>query len=215
MRQGRARPDGDDAREAGTGPAGPADVHLHRVTQLALGRVGVEHRPEHGVGPLGDGDGLANLADLVVVLDRPHGFDQPARRRPVEGGGQFAEALVQGDGDVRRLEADLAGAEAGQDLGGFGHGGRGRRAEVDGQAGALLGKLFGEAAVADEQLPLAADDEVAGITGEAGEVGDVDGVGDEQGVEAEGLELAGEALAAGGVGHCVRSGSPRTDVRGC
>src|SRR5262249_3770152 len=76
------------------------------------------------------------------------------------------------------------------------------RPNVHFQAGALLGELLGEASVADEDRPLAAEGQVAGVAAEAGQVGDVDGVGDEVGVEVLVAELAGQAVAAaGGVVH--------------
>ena len=69
------------------------------------------------------------------------------------------------------------------------------------QVGTFIGELLRESAIGHEQLSRPADDKKAGFAGEPGEIRDVDRIGNEQGVEPERLELAGESFAAGGGRH--------------
>ena len=83
-----------------------------------------------------------------------------------------------------------------------------RRPDVRFQAGALVGDLAGVARIADEDGAVAGEDDGAAVAGEAGEIGDVDGVADEQGVHALlGQQTRQSFAALGGVVHATLSPS--------
>ncbi len=187
---GAVRAGGDD-RVEGEDPAAGADVSLEGVGDGALGPADepfFERRLQRRVGEL---RGLGDQCQLPLVLDPPQPLDRAARGDRL---GALAEFLLQfgerPDRDVVVLEADLAGealGDAAEPIAGQGH-------AVP--LGDLGGGALGVAEVGEEDPHAGAADRRSVGAGEAGQVTDVDQVGDQHLVELAVAEGGLEAIAA-------------------
>jgi hypothetical protein len=79
-----------------------------------------------------------------------------------------------------------------------------RRTDVERHPRALFFQLLGVAAIADEQIEATVEEEIGGIAGEAGEVADVRGIGDEHTIELQVMQAMCQLGSPLGVG--VRRG---------
>ncbi len=95
------------------------------------------------------------------------------------------------------LEADAARAELVEHRGGGLGQALCRWPDVELQARTLLSELLGEPAIADQDGSVARQEQVAALAAEPGQVGDVDGVADQQQVQAFAGKRVREAVTAG------------------
>ncbi len=112
---------------------------------------------------------------------------------------------------VAAFKPDSAKAELADYLGGGVLNLRFRLADVRLQTGALLGDLFRKPGIAHQERPLPAEHEIAGFSTEAGQVGDINRIGDEESIQVFFLDQPGQRAAAancaGRTGHrCLRFG---------
>jgi hypothetical protein len=196
MGQGRALANADDGRKARRLTAAVPHEHFHAIRQLALRVAGPQHGPEGSEGALGDVDGLANLADLPIVLDHAQLLDAIGTALPGDRRCGRLQGFEISDGESAALETDAAKAELVQHLGDGIVELLGWRTDVRREITALFANLLREARIADEDGPLAPLDENAAIAAEAGEVGDVDRIGNGEGVESFVGEERHESSAA-------------------
>ena len=120
----------DDRREAAGRRASAAQETVHCIGQVLLAILRAKERAKSVEGALGDGDGLADFADLEIVLDHPQLLDPISARFPVDGRRQLAQRFQLVDRDGRTLEADVATAELGEHFANRGRQLLGRRADV-------------------------------------------------------------------------------------
>ena len=223
VRDGAVRTGGDDGLEGRVVGAEFAHPLIEVEPDLPFGtaRPDPAGRDQFGQRVVGDRARMAQRLDLALVLDRPQGLDQ------VGGGAQLDRSprpgrdgelgVVVGDGDRPRLEPDDA-LRCATDQGEIT-----RPGDQSGQIGDLRFRLGRVTAIGAEQRPRVAetthricgraDDGVgrAGLVigvdhqqcriraGEAGEVADVDQVGDQQRIDPGADQRRSQECASSGV----------------
>ena len=184
VRQRPVRPGGDDRREGGVA-AQLADPRFGGAGDLALGapaEAALEAPAPDLVGQLGGG---GDRRQLALVLDPAQLLDRAAGGHRLDPLREFPpQPLEQANRDVVVLEAE-ATAEVGRDAAEPVVGDGDRLPALDLRRGPL-----GVAEVGQEEARLGAADAGAVGSGEAGQVADVDQVGDQHQVE---LALASAA----------------------
>src|SRR6476659_151519 len=190
VRQRPVRPGGDDRREGGVAPE-LADSRLGGAGDLALAATAEASFQAPAPDLVGELGGGGNRSQLLPVLDPAQLLDCAAGRHRLDPVGELAaQALQQTDRDVVVLEAEAAtemGGDAAQPV----VGDRDRLPALD------LGRsTLGVAEVGEEEAGVGAADAGAVGTGEAGQVADVDQLGDQGQVELARSQRSREAVAA-------------------
>ena len=194
----------DDRLEADALRSPLAHVVLERESKLAFRAPDyplAQQALERGVGQRARG---LDPRDLVRFLDRAQGLDEPARGDEIDVVSELrAQTLMLVYGNVIGLEPqpELAGWQR------FAHQvqqtlGRGRDPASE-RVIDLLRRLFLVAEIGDEHSQLGADQSQSVRSAVAGQVANVDQVGDQQDVDARLPELCRQALCA--VAHVLES----------
>ena len=144
---------------------------------------------EHLERLLGKRDRFPDRRDLLGVLDLSQGLDPLRRRDQAHPGQGLPDRLELGHAQDARLEAQPPDSHGRHSLDNRLTHRLARGPDAGLQSRAFLLELRRESAVREDELVLPPDEEDRGISGEPGQVGNVRGRTDQQGIQVSDCEI--------------------------